>query len=883
VAITGIDHTDGAEPSHGRHKTGLAKGEYLPSDPIAYDAVMQFGRFMLTVLRYSTRILELLFVLPYRVVRALTIGVAFNPSLGPLRYVAAAVMVYVVFAVTLVYGIAPVRGYIGGAYMSEKLRYDAERWLATSIYDTNKEFVGTFDPRLDSVRDVNFTSVPIKVGNYFANPDHKSIPVLEVPEHYWQCLVFHEDRHIGSYLNPFGIDLLGVLKIPYSTISRSVSSGRIRFGVGGSTLPMQLARVIYKTPPRRGESVGEKIGRKLGEWWVAPVIYRELTRDGDNLALKQWASNHLWLAQRTGGQPLHGVEVTSRIVFGKTAAALSIAQQFVLASAVNKPIILLEGSERLNHVRLDRWKYITEVRARYCAERLIKDPQVQRDVIFELVNMAGGPPDPRIEPKLEASLKKYVPDMADRARANPIIRANVSMPSARFGLREEMKQVFGYNWRRHVRGITTTLDVGDNLAFKREVLADLKQINKRWGTRLNPGYTLDPDRARSDVDRQMPHVIVAAADRNGRLVRYYESSQLAPYFGSAIARKHKSGSYIRALEPRQIASTGKMLAAIAIANQGRDGVDANYIDSQAPKLGLETCRRGGTLRRGRRALVAFACSLNGPVEWRAAQAGQRQIGHLIEQFGFNMPPAINAASATPPSTAAVRGLVSGAPRQVHQMSAAILAALTGRGHLVVEAPTLVAKYDFTSKENREAFEERERHRIVPNKLIRPEARGMIKRLLQAPLCYQSNGRSHGTLKALKDWCAPRRKGLSLHIAKTGTAVTANQHATIDGWVTGGLKFSNGAAYSYVVVVGTGSAAQPFASRLHSSQLAVPLVRSLLESLEEHARQHPVIRKKRPAIPVASAARGARNVARRAEARKKSNQFAVDFFQQLTTN
>ena len=65
---------------------------------------------MLTLLRYSTRLLEFVFVLPYRVLRALTIGIAFNPNLGPLRYIAAGIMLYVVFAVTVVYVIAPVRG-----------------------------------------------------------------------------------------------------------------------------------------------------------------------------------------------------------------------------------------------------------------------------------------------------------------------------------------------------------------------------------------------------------------------------------------------------------------------------------------------------------------------------------------------------------------------------------------------------------------------------------------------------------------------------------------------------------------------------------------------------------------------------------------------------
>ena len=93
--------------------------------------------------------------------------------------------------------------------------------------------------------------------------------------------------------------------------------------------------------------------RKLREWWLAPVIYHELTRGGDLTPLKQWAANHIWLAQRTGGAPLHGVEITSRVVFGKEAKDLTIAEQFVLASAVNKPIILLPGSEKLNDAQLE--------------------------------------------------------------------------------------------------------------------------------------------------------------------------------------------------------------------------------------------------------------------------------------------------------------------------------------------------------------------------------------------------------------------------------------------------------------------------------------------------------------------------------------------------
>ncbi|HEY8193562.1 MAG TPA: transglycosylase domain-containing protein, partial [Hyphomicrobium sp.] len=335
---------------------------------------------MLHVLRHLTTLGEFCLWMPRRVVRWLMTAIAFNPKLGPLRHVATATVLYLVFAVLLVYVAAPIRGYVGQLSMHDRLGYDAERWLATAIYDPKGNFVGTFDARLDSLRDVNYTGSAIALGDYVASPDHKSIPVREVPEQYWRCLSYQEDRYLGGLLNPFGIDLVGVLKIPLTTITRSIAARRPSLGVGGSTLPMQFARVIYKTPPSPNEGGFEKLRRKLGEWWLAPVIYRELTRGGDDMLLKQWAANHIWLAQRTGGQPLHGVEVTSQVVFGKEAKDLTTAEQFVLASAVNKPIILLEGSDRLNAVRLDRWRYITEVRARTCAEKLITDEAEQKKV-----------------------------------------------------------------------------------------------------------------------------------------------------------------------------------------------------------------------------------------------------------------------------------------------------------------------------------------------------------------------------------------------------------------------------------------------------------------------------------------------------------------------
>ena len=791
---------------------------------------------MLELLRRLQSGLELLLELPFRFFRLLSQTVAFNPKLGPLRHVATAAILYVLFALVLVYVIAPLRGIAGQMTMHDKLGYDAERWLATAIYDSKGNFVGTFDARLDSLRDVNYTDSAIEVGDYTANPDHKSIPVREVPEHYWQCLVYHEDRYLGGVLNPFGIDLTGVLKIPISTIKRSIALRRPSLGVGGSTLPMQFARVIYQTPPRSDEGGFTKLRRKIREWWLAPVIYRELTKGGDDTLLKQWAANHIWLAQRTGGQPLHGVEVTSRIVFGKEAKDLSVAEQFVLASAVNKPIILLEGNDKLNAVRLDRWRYITEVRARTCAEKLITDEAQQKQIVFELMELAGGPPDPKVKPKLQEALDKYAPDLAKRAQANPVTRANVLLPTARYGLREEMKQLYGFSWRDYVRGITTTLDVGENLAFKQKIDTQLGLIDAKWTAKIDPAFTLDPKKIAAD--KKMPNVVVVAADSNGNIVRYYETGETAPYFGSSNARSGITGLYEPARESRMIASTGKMLTAIAIANEGRDTADSLYLDTTAPAGGLETCEKGGGERHGRKAVVAFACSLNGPLLNRTALIGQARIKKLIDGFGFTMPPTAEGGG-TPPSTAVVLGQISGSPRRVHQMSGVVLSALLGRGTKTVKPPSLIKSYDYTFKgDGGGGVTAQESAPISPNAMIRRSATPLLKTFLEAPLCYQANGTAYGTLKSLHHWCATGRPDLRFHFAKTGTQVTSDPNATVDAWISGGLQFSTGAAYSYVVLVGTGSASEPWAHSLHAAQVAAPLLEELLGDLAAHAKSNP---------------------------------------------
>ncbi len=786
---------------------------------------------MLIILRYLTFLFEGVVTLPRRIARFALDVVMINPYLGWTRYVIIGGVAYVAFALLLVYVIAPVRGISGQVWFGEKLRYDSERWLATAIYDREGAFVGTFDPALDSKRDLNTTGKPIELADtgYVANPDHKSIPVREVPDGYWQCLVYHEDRNLGTWLNPYGIDLIGVLKIPLSTIYRSVASHGIRIGVGGSTLPMQLARVIYETPPDARESTIEKLRRKVSEWWDAPVIYWALTRHGDKEPLRQWTANHLWLAQRTGGSPLHGVEMTSRIVFGKPAKELSTAEQFVLASAVNKPIILLEGSERLNAVRLDRWRYIVDVRARKCASELIADPVKQKQVWFDLTRIANGPPDPQVRPKLQRALDQFAPNSSKAAQANPVLRANVLIPDGRYGLREEMKNEYGYGWREFVRGVTVTLDITRNMLLRDRIKQRLAELQTKFATSINAGYTLDPAALQPGGDLDMPNVIVAAANAKGELVRYFEFKDIASYFGSPIARSSDNGHYDSTKEVRAIASIGKMIAATAIANQGQDTAETSYWDTAAPGPGLALNCSKGEASRHIPARYAFACSLNNPIERRMAELGQDPTRKLIDGFGFNMPPH-GADDATPPTTAAVRGLITGSPQKVQQMAAVILAALTGHRNERVRLPTLVKSYDRSLLAAETPPKEPRASDIVPANLIKADSVPLIKTLLSAPLCNTVGSTRVGTLSSLGDWCAGRKPSVTLHFGKTGTQVNSDPDNTVDAWAAGGIQFASGEAYSYVVVVGTGDSNKPFARKLHAAQIAAPLLEVLLQDL-----------------------------------------------------
>ena len=596
---------------------------------------------------------------------------------------------------------------------------------------------------------------------------------------------------------------------------------------------MQLVRVIYKTPPSASEGALVKLKRKFGEWWLAPVIYRELTRDGSDRMLKQWAANHLWLAQRTGGAPLHGIELASRIVFGKEAKDLSIAEQFVLASAVNRPIILLQGSDRLNAVRLDRWRYLTEVRARTCAEQLITDEALQRQVVFDLVAMAGGPPDPRIKPRLQQALDRYAPTLAHAAQANPVIRANALMLSARYGIREEMKEAYGFGWRDHVRGVTTTFDAADNLAFAVKEQARLAQLDARFASNIDPGYTLDPAKVSAGAQEPERHRGGRQCARRDRaLLRGGRDGVLFRLAVRARCRRRdittRRAKAAWSPPPARSSRRSRSPTPGAIRRQ------TLYLDRQAPAQGLEACGHG---QRAALALgaghVCLLAQRSAPHPHRAHRPGARRQAHRRLRLHHAAGRASGEGHAALDRRRPGPGRSLAAPRaplggrracEPHRARGdARAGALAGQELTTTRARDGAGRATLTPAA------------IVPDKIIRrggarpaaPAALGTA--LLRGRRAAAGNAQE--PLQVVRG--AARRCEAALR--QDGTQVTTDRDATVDAWIAGGLQFASGAAYSYVVVVGTGSASEPWARKLHASQVAAPLLETLLQDLEADAK------------------------------------------------
>ncbi|HUJ29372.1 MAG TPA: transglycosylase domain-containing protein [Myxococcales bacterium] len=135
--------------------------------------------------------------------------------------------------------------------------------------------------------------------------------VSELPEHVWRPFVQAEDRRFFSH---HGVDPRALLRAAWHDLRH------LRFAEGGSTLTMQLARLVRPHP--------RTVRGKLAEVWFALRLERTLTKQQ---ILDQY------LTRVPLGNDVRGVEAAARLYFDKPARALNAEEARTLAAYVRRP------------------------------------------------------------------------------------------------------------------------------------------------------------------------------------------------------------------------------------------------------------------------------------------------------------------------------------------------------------------------------------------------------------------------------------------------------------------------------------------------------------------------------------------------------------------
>jgi len=140
------------------------------------------------------------------------------------------------------------------------------------------------------------------------------------------------------------------------------------------------------------------------------------------------------------------------------------------------------------------------------------------------------------------------------------------------------------------------------------------------------------------------------------------------------------------------------------------------------------------------------------------------------------------------------------------MSSVVLSSLL-RPARPVKLPTLVRSYDYTSGRIGSRRVRSLDTVVLPSDVINPRPRPSCVRYLKRRFATLRE-EAAGTLARCRIGVPPGATTCAFTSPRQAPRYE-DPNATVDVWTTGGLQFSNGAAYSYVVLVGTGSVREPW--------------------------------------------------------------------------
>jgi len=726
----------------------------------------------------------------------------------------------------------------GDGLVVEIVESDARKH-GTALSDARGRFVGAFPGELDSDPRYNRTGRVLIdqdiAGHAFpVHPDHKTLFVESPPPYYLACLRRLEDSNLGNRLaNPHGVDVPGIV--------RAAASG---FSAGGSGLSAQLLQQLVR-PRLSNESSWARLSRKVGEiLWGVPIMH---AHHGEGRRFDQYLARHLPHVQRMQSEAgmLWGIEASAQVLFSRSAENLEPAQQLVLAGAIRRPVVFaieLDPQRRLrqSHSARVHWN-IAINRARVCASdsTVLPDPLARAAALNALDSMVRDLPRPQADPVIERlGRERYGKRWPERAR-DPFRRANIFAFNAMRGIRAELIDAYGRSWTRSVASVGMTIDVED----ERRLTPAFRQAMRSWLARrpdLNPVYrpwaTYRPD---APEPREMPEIIMAVADGEGRLVRYYSSLESQPYFGDA---RNPAGVYDPQQETRQQASLAKVAGALVLLRAGTidPTIVAEYARSntEAMEARLSAADPGGRIGREITTILRWS-------DRSARDAGGRPL---------------------PLARSISTGMLAASPRTIHYGAAAITAALAGDPR-PVQPPSLIGQIRFVDlNEGRLSLPAAQipdaygnggqpvptwragaalslagTGSLRPGALIAAADRASAILLLSAPICRG------GTLALLRSWCAPERtrfiwgKTGTMDISRAYSQATGRQ---VDGVVlragiVGGVEFPDGRRFSFLLSVGGTGPAAPLtigrngARGLEAADLA-PLINIVIADLARRA-------------------------------------------------
>lgn len=168
------------------------------------------------------------------------------------------------------------------------------------------------------------------------------IPLSQMPKHLIDAVVATEDSRFWKHK---GIDYIG--------IGRALITDILHLSIkeGGSTITQQLAKIMFLTPEKT-------ISRKIKEAYLAMKIEQELPKE----KILELYLNNVYF-----GHGAYGVEMASRIYFGKNVKDINLAEAAMLAGLIKAPNLyspyndLVKAKQRQETVleRMEKEEFIT--------------------------------------------------------------------------------------------------------------------------------------------------------------------------------------------------------------------------------------------------------------------------------------------------------------------------------------------------------------------------------------------------------------------------------------------------------------------------------------------------------------------------------------------